>query len=76
MRDAKQLTEFTLTDKLGTQFKIVDTYLTSSGQVYIKLKDIVRNTFVNYYIADFNSFLKKADLTISVEPTSQPIHLR
>jgi len=70
MRDAKQLTEFTLTNKVGTQFEIIGTYLTSKGQVYIKLKDTIRNIFVNYYVADFKPFLTKAGLTISIEPTS------
>ena len=70
MRDAKQLTEFTLTNTLGTQFEIIGTYLTPSGNVYLKIKDTIQNVFVNHYVADFKVFLTNAGLTVSIEPTS------
>lgn len=71
MRDAKPLTDFIIKNSIGNSFEILGTYLTPTGQVYIKLKDVGKNTFVNYQIANFTAFLTNNSMTIALEPIDQ-----
>lgn len=69
MRDAKLITDFTLTAQTGQAFEILGTYLAPHGQVYLKLKYTDANTFINYQIGDFTAFLSQNKFTILIEPT-------
>lgn len=71
MRDAKLLTDFIIKNSVGNSFEILGTYLTPTGQVYIKLKDVDKNTFVNYQIANFTAFLTNNSMAVSLEPIDQ-----
>lgn len=71
MRDAKLITDFTLTDNAGRAFDIIGTYLTPNGHVYLKLKDTKTDIFINHRVADFKSFLTESGLTISIEPVDK-----
>jgi len=53
MRDAKQITDFTLANAKGQAFEIIGTYLTANGHVYLKVKYTDTQIFVNHRIAEF-----------------------
>jgi hypothetical protein len=69
MRDAKQLTDFTLINDKGQTFEIIGTYLTPNGHVYLKVKYTDTQIFVNHHIADFKNFLTSNGLRLEIEPT-------
>jgi hypothetical protein len=69
MRDAKQITDFTLANAKGQAFEIIGTYLTANGHVYLKVKYTDTQIFVNHRIADFKTFLTDTGLRIEVAPT-------
>ena len=71
MRDAKLLTDFIIKNSVGNSFEIIGNYLTPTGQVYLKLKNLEKGVFVNYPIANFTTFLIKNGLEVALEPIDQ-----